>query len=142
MEEIYKQRLLKLADFLDKLPPKRFNFSSWVGHSWEGKADLSCGTNACAMGWATTINEFRELGLRLIDSDSEPSFPAIVKNNRPAYLYDSHLDPELAAKEIFGLSSKDFIYLFIPSRDARDRLRGNASAKDVSNRIREYVNNR
>lgn len=46
----------------------RFDLSTWAGTDdifWEGNPDLSCGTSACAMGWATTIPEFQELGLHL-----------------------------------------------------------------------------
>lgn len=63
------RRLLKLADFLEKLSRKRFDYSCWVGEDWEGKQDLSCGTTACALGWATTIPSFRRVGLRLVAGD-------------------------------------------------------------------------
>lgn len=59
------RRLLVLAEFLEKLPPERFNFSTWVGDDWKGAADLSCGTVACALGWATAIPEFAAAGLHL-----------------------------------------------------------------------------
>lgn len=63
--KVGNRRLLVLADFLEKLPPKRFDMGNWVGHDWQGAADLSCGTTACMLGWATTIHQFRRLGLRL-----------------------------------------------------------------------------
>lgn len=49
------RRLLVLAEFLEtKVPASAFDLSDW-----------NCGTSACAVGWATTIPEFRLLGLRL-----------------------------------------------------------------------------
>lgn len=62
---IGNNRLLKVTKKLDTLPPERYYHGSWVGNDWGGRSDLSCGTTACAMGWATTIPSFRRLGLRL-----------------------------------------------------------------------------
>lgn len=65
MRRVHRRRLLRLAKFLRRLAPRRFNFAQWIDrNSWKGKADLSCGTSACAVGWATTIPQFRRLGLR------------------------------------------------------------------------------
>ena len=60
-----KAMLLELADLLDSLPPGRFDYSHWVSSNWEGAEDLSCGTTACAAGWATTLPSFRAKGLQL-----------------------------------------------------------------------------
>lgn len=58
-----------LAEFLRTDPrvreEGRFDMRSWVGRDWEGDPSLSCGTAACAAGWATTIPHFRAQGLRL-----------------------------------------------------------------------------
>lgn len=59
------RRLTKLCDLLDTLSPRVFTYDLWVGEDWKGDPDLSCGTTACAGGWATTIPEFRRLGLKL-----------------------------------------------------------------------------
>ncbi|MGH7749129.1 MAG: hypothetical protein ACREQ5_30855, partial [Candidatus Dormibacteria bacterium] len=68
-------RLLRLADFLENdVPADRFDFAHWVGKDWAGAPDLSCGTSACALGWATTIPEFQALGLKL----SGPKDAALV----------------------------------------------------------------
>ncbi len=58
-------RLLKLAAFLKRLPPKRFDYLNWVGDDWQGKPDLSCGTTACALGWACAMPEFKRSGMKL-----------------------------------------------------------------------------
>ena len=63
-----RKLLLELADFLKELPPERFDYESWVGRDWQGAPDLSCGTTACAAGWATTLPSFQKLGLQLVRS--------------------------------------------------------------------------
>ena len=62
-----KRRLLKLADYLDTVKPKYFDFESWVGnaHKKVAASGLSCGTTACAVGHAANIPEFKRLGLKL-----------------------------------------------------------------------------
>lgn len=95
------RRLLKLADFLEKLPKERFNFSSWVGDDWEGAKDLSCGTTACALGWATAMPEFHRLGLKL-DSEGWPRYNREVGAD--------------AAKSIFAIDSEEAEFLFTPRK--------------------------
>jgi len=60
-----KDLLLELATFLEALPPERFDYGSWVGAKWKDAQDLSCGTTACALGWAATLPSCRQEGLRL-----------------------------------------------------------------------------
>lgn len=45
-----KERLLKLADFLDTLEESKFDFSKVVS-----KHDNECGTVCCAMGWTPHV---------------------------------------------------------------------------------------
>lgn len=66
-EEPWRDHCRLLAQFLLELPKKRLRMDCWVGWDWQGKPDLSCGTVACAAGWATTIPDFRKLGLRMAD---------------------------------------------------------------------------
>ena len=143
---IYKRRLLQLVDVLRKLPVKRFNYSTWVGKDWGGAPDLSCGTTACALGWATTIPALRRAGLRLgkipNDDDFQPFAPHMV-GDTPSY--DSS---EYVAAEVFGLSFDEYAYLFIPGSDVPDEYAGiledngpgdNASAKKVAMHIKNFV---
>jgi hypothetical protein len=56
------QRLTMLADYMDGLHPRwpdKFDMSVWR------KERPFCGTRACALGWGTTMPEFRAMGLRL-----------------------------------------------------------------------------
>ena len=61
---------LKLLEAkLRTVAQEEFDMRTWCGsewHPWGGKEDLSCGTVACALGHATTIPEFKKLGLRLV----------------------------------------------------------------------------
>ncbi len=51
------RKLAALANFLDDLPHDRFHMPSW---SDQNATDASCGTAACACGWAATV--FRREG--------------------------------------------------------------------------------
>jgi hypothetical protein len=125
-KKVGNQRLLKLAAFLEKLPPKRFDYGSFVGDSWQGKPDLSCGTTACAMGWAVAMPEFKRLGFVLGQSWGFP----IVKNRQGHFIgfYD-------AGTTMFGLSNDDYDALFIPNSAAAEKY----SAKTVAKKIRAFV---
>lgn len=59
-----KERLGKLADFLVELVENgnKFNMAWWISRD-------ECGTTACALGWAASIPEFIDLGLRVTDAD-------------------------------------------------------------------------
>lgn len=60
-----KKRLLKLADFLQTVKPKRFDMGFFA------TGDLhECGTAGCALGWATMVPSFQKAGLYLDDGMS------------------------------------------------------------------------
>lgn len=130
---VYKRRLLKLADFLEKLPPRRFDFRKWVGDDWGGKPDLSCNTTACAFGWATTIPSFRRLGLVLTENDdrfSEFRFVVGLKGST---------NSTYAGKVIFGLDYLEFEQLFVPGLEDNNQLSFFATAKQVAKHIKKFV---
>src|ERR1700761_6458139 len=57
-----KDRLLKLADFLEhSVPQARFNMTFFA----DGDLAHDCGTAGCAAGWATQIPEFQAEGFHL-----------------------------------------------------------------------------
>lgn len=136
MNEEAGAMLLELADFLDTLPEHRFDYRSWVGWDWEGAEDLSCGTTACAAGWATTLPSFRARGLRLYLDSSGPwrGIPRVE---------GSELDGEEAMAEVLGISEVDAGYLFIP--DYRHPEWGvgaptdHATPQEVADHIRDYL---
>lgn len=113
MKPVHAKRLLRLADFLENLPDERFNFSVWVGSTWKGHEDLSCGTTACALGWAAAMPEFRKLGARLKRLKSYSSF-IHIKGRRNSDAYD-------VAKRLFGLDVDDYQALFVTAEEYRYR---------------------
>ena len=134
MNAIHRRRLLKLADFLEALPPKRFNYCHWVGDDWEGAANLSCGTTACALGWATTMPIFRRLGLCLYKPGRYYTPTVILKiGKRRGSTFD-------ATEEIFGLDHNETMELFTPRGSGE--LGPKAKASDVAAHIRRFVERR
>lgn len=108
------RRLTVLADFLDKLPEGRFDYSIWVGHDWQGDPSLSCGTTACALGWATAIPEFFARGL-FLDKDLE----CVLLDHQGDFLSGSD-----AGAVVFGLLPGEAFYLFSPATYLYDENRG------------------
>lgn len=142
----YKRRLLKLADFLSTLPRRRFDFRTWVGESWKGKKDLSCGTTACALGWATTIPSLRRAGLRLVKSSKDESLSYVTLKQQMvshAETFDETYDSSVrAAEQVFGITEEEFQFLFVPNgteyhghKPAGDE----AGPKKVAQNIRFFV---
>lgn len=134
--------LLILASFLDTLPPERWNFRHIVGTDWQGLPDLSCGTTACAFGWASTIPEIQAAGMRMIKRRLGYAWELSPGNT-------TTIGTEVG-QQVFGLSEEDWDYLFQyrldDEYDEDDQIRyqaclpKDATAKDVANRIREFCN--
>ncbi len=95
------RRLGWLKETLLKVPDKRLYMGYWVSSSWGGRPDLSCGTSACAMGWATTNPKLRHAGLRLHE------------NVGPEYKGLMGFD---AAQAVFGLTHAEAMRLFDPAK--------------------------
>jgi hypothetical protein len=127
---VYNRRLLKLADFLEKLPRQRFSFHSWVGPEWGGAQDLSCGTTACALGWACTIPAFQRLGAR-IEQGEDCVYPDLAWKNR--------VDTYEVSRGLFGLTFTEHCRLFLPGWA---RLGENPTPKQVAKRLRDFVSTR
>lgn len=133
--KVHADRLLRLAAFLDDVPPHRFDYSRWVGTDWKGKEDLSCGTTACALGWATTMPEFRRLGLRLgLDMGTGVVH---LKTQRPNFWSS----PIYASEKVFGLTYKEHGYLFGAAEgpSGERSLAEGARATTVAKHIRRFV---
>lgn len=145
---IYKNRLLKLADFLDTVPDERFNFRRWVSSNWDGKTPLHlCNTTACAFGWATAVPLFRKLGLRLGIIRDGAAVVYLVQEGLPGP-YDGTDAAQSAAHEVFGLDHKEFDFLFFPWEETGDSMYGrnaphyDASAVQLAEHIRFFVKNK
>lgn len=109
-QKTYRKRLLLLARKLDtEYVDAHFDYEVWAGTSFNGDHTLKCGTNACALGWATSIPSLRRdtgIGLRKADYAVY-----VVCNEVPK--------PEPAsgikvAESVFGLSELESLALFMP----------------------------
>lgn len=113
-----KKKLLKLATFLDKLAPKKFEIGAWKSEVCKTKDD--CGTVACAAGWAIQAKIFD--GMKFGNCYGI-SFPK----------YKKYEDFE-ALENYLSIPSCDTEFLF----SNMNYIRGNKN--DVATRIRSYVN--
>lgn len=117
----YKRRLRKLAKFLQtRVPTKRFYMGSWWMNE-EMKApgrklspEKSCGTTACALGWATAIPEFYNKGLHL--------------DKQGGVLFRGGAEED-AGRRLFGLNYDGFARIFY----------GEGSPKKVAKAILKVV---
>lgn len=136
--ETGERRLRELADLLDSLPPERFSYASWVGRSWEGDPDLSCGTTACALGWATTMPELRRAGLSLGWTWSAGAQPVL------RWATTNTLTGLDAAMAVFGLADREAWWLFMPGGGYAGEYApdAEASAQEVAAHIRYFLDHR
>lgn len=147
------KRLLKLAEFLDRLPPKRFDYSIWVGEDWQGAQDLSCGTTGCALGWAAAMPEFQKLGVKLVGQSLmsvqlEEAVRAEAERRPPnlteCMAWAKVIWPDKkcsesfdTAAELFGLEGYEATDLFTPESNEYK-----ATPKYVAKKIRKFVKGR
>jgi hypothetical protein len=124
MDRKYKNRLLKLADFLDKLPPRNFKIHNWVTGE-KPPVSPTCKTAACAIGWAPVC--FPRSGLTYEGC-----------NTISVYFPDGSEGFEGAAT-FFGISYCDAKDLF--SEDNYS-VGARVSAKEVAARVRQLVADR
>lgn len=133
MNMVQAERLLMLASFLERLPPERFNFRRWASEE-----DLnSCGTTACALGWATTIPAFKELGLCLF----RPKDHVWVGLRQDIGNPNIHLSEfaERAAAAVFGVTPEQFMILFTPDDEDGLSPPPNVTAIGMAAHIRKCV---
>lgn len=125
------RRLLVLVALLKTVPDERFDYNRWVGRDWQGMPDFSCGTSACAGGWATTIPEFREEGLSLLPaSEDRGGYIRYQSVSMPYPLYGYS-----ALAECFGLTWSVAQYLFTPEDEEEEKY----TAAQVAGKIEAFV---
>jgi hypothetical protein len=131
------RRLLVLADFLEKLPAERFDYSEWC------RGDVSCPTTACALGWCPSIPEFASK-LELFHEHGEPHGPLGVRLVGSVYDGDNYDISLQTAEVFFALNELEAEFVFVPSM-----MLGNeqaptqrASAAVVAAHIRRFVASR
>lgn len=148
MNYVHKKRLLKLADFLDKLPRKKFNFTEVVSGKETPNKTLTCGSQACAIGWCPVVFP------RLTEYHATLGWPItssflVVKMKGWNFSGGSISSIEQVGRALFGLSSPEAYALFVPSRgewqcvEARrlglKPLGGEATPKQVAWNMRKLV---
>jgi hypothetical protein len=151
--ELGKQRLLILADYLDKVEPTQFDFRTVVGLVDQDElnhfVDLNynCETTACAIGHCPMIPEFKKLGLeyrRTNDGMITTAFADELPPPEPYWFrpWDAAIQ---TAKRLFGLDNEEVNFLFAPADDIDHEKFGwpeeDATAADVAFHIRQFVKN-
>lgn len=134
------RRLLVLADFLETVPPERFNFRFILNGGLSVSADpkVECHSTACAIGWMPNVPEFAALGVHVDEKG------AIVIDGPYNYALDRSFG---TAAKVLSLSVLEVDYLFSPqglhAYEAPDewdpRPISRASAKEVAVHIRSFV---
>jgi hypothetical protein len=143
------KRLTTLADFLEKLPRKAFNLEGWVQDKDTGRLTeyfedfdlpvftkneelkkgikpetmISCGTTACAVGWAGSIPEFCKAGFRIVSAGAHVT---------PTYGGSQSWD---AVHRFFELTEFEANRLFSMSEYPNDK----GTPKQVAKRIRKLI---
>lgn len=131
-----KERILFLADFLDTLPVEKFDYGRWVGEDWQGAADLSCGTKACAAGWATTLQVFQDLGLILCHL----CYDVHLKDDKCFSLdKDFAYASDRALMQVFDITDAQVLDLFYPNIYSEDQPNQGATPQKVAAYFRRYI---
>jgi hypothetical protein len=122
-----KERLLRLADFLEKeVPAEQFNMERWA----TGEVG-QCGTMACAFGWATKIPEFASAGLKLSLTPFDDDGREVLSGNVHFHDWCGFE----AARLFFDISDTQASYLFYDG----NYMDGARDIGDVVARIRDFV---
>lgn len=128
MKTFHKNRLLKLADFLDNLPRKKFFFGDVVNEFDEKN---HCGSVCCAVGWCPTVfpRHWKWTG------DTFDDYYVGLKESTTFWDED--------AAEFFGIDINEACGLFYPGSTrpwARNTmLADEATPKQVAKSIRQFV---
>lgn len=128
MKNFQKQRLLKLADFLEALPRGKFNLSIIANknHDGEEPSVKTCGTAACAIGWTPVVfPRACTYTYSLFGDENELSVQSKASNKVDFGF----------AEEFFGINDDESSYLFHPESYPR----GRRGKKSVTARIRKFV---
>jgi hypothetical protein len=114
-----RQLLLDLADYIETLPPERFNITRW----WE---KTKCGTAGCMMGHAPDVPSIAAAGLARWPFSERSMF--VARNGEVLeYLY--------AAPEVFDISVSEANYLFA----SHDAMRYATTPTEAAKWLRTFV---
>lgn len=123
-----KQKLLKLADFIEKLPPRKLDMGSLYG-KLNGSEKLDphrCKSVAGALGWASVLFP-RELQFepRYVGA-TEAGGDVVLRSGKKYY-------DEMAAAKVFNIPVEHAEWLFGPGAPCY------RTPKQVASAIRKYV---
>jgi len=118
-------RLRLLVRKLRTVPRRQFDYCQWAGEDWKGKKDLSCGTAACALGWATTLPSLRRVGLKLV----------MVPGCYPEVHFKREPDSFEAGAKAFDIAISDSYELFSPNEEGEEK----ATPKQVARKIERFI---
>lgn len=133
--------LLKLADFLEKLPAERFDYKRYASGALN--LEPSCGTVGCALGWATAIPEF---GLSLVPGAFDTF--GVTCDGKGGNPRDTMGVTFEAAMSVFHVDQVEFDLVFMPAEDTEywegdvDDYEADASPQYVAAKIRRFVKER
>lgn len=121
-----KAKLLKLADFLEVVPIKKFEMKEFRTGAYCDKDN--CFTTACACGWATVC--FPRSGLKPCD------YRNIVYTNKAKETFYGWY----AVEQFFGLNEQQAYHLFREESYPEFQNKRKVTPKMVAKRIRKFVN--
>jgi len=127
---VNKKRLLKLADMLeaDAKNPEgiRFDLGTW-GMIYDRAKPASCGTTACAMGFAAISGQFERAGLAYHYASMVFLFHFKGKN----------MNGYEAAQNLFSINYDTATRLFSPTAYPNSQIEGAEGERAVARRIRK-----
>jgi len=132
MKHHHKRRLLKLCEFLEQLPRKRFDFSVVA-------KEHSCGTVGCAIGWTPAV--FPRL-VKWLPAKKGKEIDVMLTGGRRGHFYTT------VAKSLFGINHYQAEGLFTPYTylrmgenfgDGIEGLPDKATPKQVAKRLRQFL---
>lgn len=141
MKKVHKDRLLKLADFLEKLPRKKFDYDVVTRGEDIPRKELDCGTVGCAIGWCPVVFPIQLKYRRRERFELGP----MIYNKEGLNFGFRESKPTPPVREFFGVSLEESQALFNPYRqEARYALGMRAvneksTPKAVAKNIRLFV---
>lgn len=133
-----KDRLLKLADFLDKLPRKKFDFGCVINGPSPTRKTMDCGSVACGIGWTPAVFPRLVEGYKIAkEEDGLQHWDVRVKANPRKF--NTYFK---TAAHLFGLDNDTAYALFTPGQQHRigeGDLFCDSKPQDLSGLIRRFV---
>ena len=127
LQKVEIEKMRKLADFLETVPPEDFDLADWVEREQRDPKSIlfglvilhpGCGFAGCAMGWAAHSGIFP--GLRLTHDSDDITYAGLIG-------FD-------AIDRLFRIGENQGIFLF-----HRVRYQGHADPGHVARRLRRFA---